>query len=154
MAYVGAMGDVKDKVMEPETMYVRLLCQRQRITDMSRSLPVLMAMARAHEISVPALHTRANMPAIRDAVWYHPKFTTMPPIRLLLIPQNATEPLRQIDLESGPMVKQDICALLQCNLSDSVVLHSVDQVAYVSILLHFTAGISVFTPSENSGVNV
>jgi len=106
--------DVKDKIMKPQTM----------------SLPVLMAMARAHDIPVPTPHTLDNMPAIHRAVWYHPKFTSEPLLRLFLIPQNEKEPLRQVELVRDEMVTKEICKLLGCGLSDSVLLHSEDQLAY------------------------
>jgi hypothetical protein len=51
-----------------------------------------MAMARAHDIPVPTPHTLDNMPTIQRAVWYHPKFTTDPLLRLFLIPQNEKSP--------------------------------------------------------------
>jgi len=112
--YESAIRDVKDKIMRPKTM----------------ALPVLMAMARAHSIPVPTPHTLSNMPTIQQAVWYHPKFRTDPPLRLLLIPLNQTEPLRQLELERGPNIKDEIARLLGCRLSDNIVLHSEDQVAY------------------------
>jgi hypothetical protein len=76
------------------------------------------------------------MPAIRKAVFSHPKFGTQPPLRLLLIPLSPKEALRQIELERGPTVQNDICKLLGCKLSDSIVLYSEDQIAYVR---HFLA---------------
>jgi len=88
-------------------------------------------MARAHDIPVPTPHTLDNMPAIRQAVWYHPKFTTDPPLRLFLIPQNEKEPLRQVELVRDSTVKEEICKILGCELSDNVVLHSEDLIAYV-----------------------
>ena len=96
---------------------------------------MLMAMARAHDIPVPTPHTLDNMPVIHRTVWYHPKFTSEPLLRLFLIPQDEKEPLRQIELVRDEMVMKEICKLLGCGLSDSVVLHSEDQVAYVRIFI-------------------
>jgi len=109
-----AQDIVKNKVMKPKTM----------------ALPVLMAMARAHDIPVPTPHTRSNMRTIQKAVWYHPKFTTQPLLRLLLIPESQTAPLKQIELVRGLRVKEDISKILGCTLSDSVVLHGEDLIAY------------------------
>jgi len=83
----------------------------------------------------PLPHTLDNMPAIHRAVWYHPKFTTDPLLRLFLIPQNEKEPLRQVELVSDSTVKKEICKLLGCDLSDNVVLHSEDQIAYVRVFI-------------------
>jgi hypothetical protein len=101
-----------------------------------------MAMARAHSIPVPTPHTLANMPAIQQAVWYHPKFRTQRPLRFLLIPQNQTEPLRELELESGPNINDEIARLLGCRLSDNIVLHSEDQVAYVRLNISISEYIS------------
>jgi DNA-binding Xre family transcriptional regulator len=90
-----------------------------------------MAMARAHDIPVPTPHTLGNMPAIQRAVWFHPKFTTEPLLRLLLIPQNENEPLRQVELVRDSTVDKKICKILGCQMSDFVVLHSEDMIAYV-----------------------
>ena len=90
-----------------------------------------MAVARAHDIPVPTPHTLDNMPAIRRAVWNHPKFGTDPLLRLFLIPQNEKEPLKQVELVRDSTVMKKISKLLGCELSDSVVLHSEDQIAYV-----------------------
>lgn len=59
--------------------------------------------------------------------------STQPPFRLLLIPQSETEPLKNVELKMGPNVQRDICRLLGCELSDAVVLHAEDQIAYVCI---------------------
>jgi hypothetical protein len=107
----------------------------QVIVNFQRSLPVLMAMAHAHDIPVPTPHTLDNMPAIHRAIWYHPKFTTDLSLCLLLIPQNEKEPLRQVKLVGDKSVTKEICKLLGCELSDSVVLHSEDQIAYVFIFI-------------------
>jgi hypothetical protein len=96
---------------------------------------VLTALARAHDIPVPTPHTLDNLPAIHRAVWYHPKFTTDPPLRLFLIPQNEKEPLRQVELVRDSTVEKKICKLLGCELSDSIVLHSEDQIAYVRVFI-------------------
>jgi hypothetical protein len=88
-------------------------------------------MARAHDIPVPTPNTPEQMKALRKAILRHPKFTTQPLLRLLLIPQSQTEPLRQIELDRGSNLQSEICKLLECDLSDSVVLHSEDQIAYV-----------------------
>lgn len=110
-------------------------------------------MARAHDIPVPNPHTLDNMPAIHRAVWYHPKFTSEPLLRLFLIPQDEKEPFRQIELVRDEMVMEKICELLDCGLSDSVVLHSEDLVAYVRIfipLLLWTITITMCCrPKEN-----
>jgi hypothetical protein len=94
-----------------------------------------MAMARAHDIPVPTPHTLDNMPAIHRAVWYHPKFTTDPLLRLFLIPQDEKKPLRQVELVRDSTLKKEICRLLGCELSDSIVLHSEDQIAYVRTVI-------------------
>jgi len=112
--FVCAVMDVKDKIMKAETM----------------SLPVLMAMARAHDIPVPTPHTLDNMPAIHRAVWYHPKFTTQPLLRLFLIPQDEREPLRRVELVRDSTMTKEICKLLGCDLSDNIILHSEDMIAY------------------------
>ena len=94
-----------------------------------------MALARAHDIPVPTPHSLDNMATIHRAVWYHPKFTTQPPLRLFLIPQNEKEPLRQVELVRDSTVKKEICKLLGCELSDNVVLHAEDLIAYVCIFI-------------------
>jgi hypothetical protein len=86
-SYKDAVMEVKDKILNPQTMYVVLLPIRIRGFIFQRSLPVLMAMARAHDIPVPTPHTLDYMPAIHQAIWYHPKFTTDPLLCLFLIPQ-------------------------------------------------------------------
>ena len=96
---------------------------------------MLMAMARAHDIPVPTPHTLDNMPAIHQAVWNHPKFTTDPLLRLFLIPQDEKEPLRQVELVRDSTVKDEICKLLDCKISDNVVLHSEDIIAYVCVFI-------------------
>jgi hypothetical protein len=94
-----------------------------------------MTLARAHDIPVPTPHTLGNMPAIQRAVWYHPKFTTEPPLRLFLIPQNEKEPLRQVELVRSSTVDKEICQLLGCQLSDSVMLHSEEMIACVRVFI-------------------
>jgi len=56
----------------------------------------------------------------------------------LLIPQSEKESLRQVELVRGPDLKRKICELLQRELSDNIVLHSEDHIAYVCV--------SCFTP--------
>lgn len=92
-----------------------------------------MAMARAHDIPVPTPHSLENMPAIHRAVWYHPKFTTEPLLRLFLISQNEKEPLRQVELVRNSTVMKEICKLLGCDLSDYIMLHSEDMIACVRV---------------------
>ena len=105
------------------------------IVNFQRSLPVLMAMACTHDIPVPTPHTLDNMPAIHRAIWYHPKFTTDLSLCLLLIPQNEKVLLRQVELVRDKSVTKEICKLLGCELSNSMVLHSEDQMAYVRIFI-------------------
>ena len=90
-------------------------------------------MARAHDIPVPTPHSLENMPAIHRAVWYHPKFTTEPLLRLFLISQNEKEPLRQVELVRNSTVMKEICKLLGCDLSDYIMLHSEDMIACVRV---------------------
>ncbi len=111
-----------------------------------------MAMARAHDIPVPTPHTLDNMPAIHRAVWYHPKFTTDPPLRLFLIPQDEKEPLRQVELVRDSTVKEEISKLLDCEMSDHVVLHSEELIACVCVFIPSPCSITFIShcrPKEN-----
>ncbi|KAJ7282853.1 hypothetical protein C8J57DRAFT_1296767 [Mycena rebaudengoi] len=85
------------------------------------------ALARAHDIPLPNSRSK-------DAIWQalsaHHRFGTEPKLRLLLIPQSETQPLKNIELVRGPDIHQKIAHLLGCSFTDSVVLHSEDQIAY------------------------
>lgn len=155
IAYEHAVMDVKDKIMKLQTMYVSLLPSDTHIRviiNFQRSLPVLMALARAHDIPVPTPHTLENMSAIHRDVWYHPKFTTQPLLRLFLIPQNEKEPLRQVELVRDSTMRKEICKLLGCNLSDNIMLHSEDMIACVRVFFPLRCTITITThcrPKEN-----
>ena len=102
-----------------------------------------MALARAHDIKLPEPHVPENRAAIAKAAFGNPKFTTTPAVRLLFIPQSPTQPLQQMELKNGPDFQKDVCRVLGCDLSDAVVLHSEDQMAYVSPLITFSVEPSI-----------
>ncbi|KAJ7497685.1 hypothetical protein FB451DRAFT_1359876 [Mycena latifolia] len=89
-------------------------------------LNMMKALARAHDISLPV---SSNHDEIYRALSSHPLFGTEPKLRLLLIPESQTEPLIQHELTTGPNISTQIGALLGCRFTDSVVLHSEDQIA-------------------------
>ncbi|KAJ6629534.1 hypothetical protein B0H10DRAFT_1868073 [Mycena sp. CBHHK59/15] len=109
-----ALNSVQAKIMNPSTM----------------SIDVMRALARAHDIPLP--YFSSNRDAIFRALTSHPLFGTEPKLRLLLIPLSEAEPLTQHELVRGPNIEWQIAALLGCSLTDSVVLHSEDQVAYAN----------------------
>ncbi|KAJ7141384.1 hypothetical protein C8R44DRAFT_245671 [Mycena epipterygia] len=108
-----ALESVQAKIMNPNTM----------------SIDVMKALARAHDIRLPV---SLNRDVVYRALSTHRLFGTEPKIRLLLIPQSQTAPLTKYELarEPGVDVTKKIAALLKCRLTDSVVLHSEDQIAY------------------------
>lgn len=82
---------------------------------------------------MPGPPTRERKEQIRKAIWKHPKFGTEPLVRLLLIPQSETAPIRPIELENGPNYQRELCRLLNSKLTDSEVLHSEDLFAAVRV---------------------
>ncbi|KAJ6521958.1 hypothetical protein DFH09DRAFT_1192116 [Mycena vulgaris] len=92
------------------------------------ALNVMKALARAHDIPLPL---SSSNDAIYRALSTHPLFGTEPKLRLLLIPESQTAPLTRHELAFGPGidVNAQIGALLGCRWTDSVVLHSEDQIA-------------------------
>ncbi|KAJ7222419.1 hypothetical protein GGX14DRAFT_428711, partial [Mycena pura] len=106
-----AIKSVQEKIMNPKTL----------------SIDIMKALARAHDIPLPS---SKNRDVVFRALATHPRFGTEPNLRLLLIPQSQTEPLKHYELPRGPDIKQQIAKILGCRLVDSIVLHSEDQVAY------------------------
>jgi hypothetical protein len=83
-------------------------------------------------------------PSPRNDAIYRPFSNPQPPrsesntslkLPLLLIPQSQTEPLTHHEITLGLDTSSKIARLLGCSLTDSVVLHSEDQIAYVCFFL-------------------
>ncbi|KAJ7693381.1 hypothetical protein B0H17DRAFT_500865 [Mycena rosella] len=89
-------------------------------------LNIIQALARAHDIPLPL---SSDHDAIYQKLSTHPLFGTEPKLRLLLIPESETAPLTQHELSLGVGIEAQIGALLRCRFTDSVVLHSEDQIA-------------------------
>lgn len=95
-------------------------------------------MARAHDIPIPSFPPGASDPAkaqlVFKAIQSHPRGGTEPRMRLLLIPESQTEPLRQIEIVRSPSAPGKVAKLLGCQLTDYETLYSQDQAAIVRIL--------------------
>lgn len=90
-------------------------------------------------------------PSPRNEAIYRPFSNPQPPrsesntslkLPLLLIPESQTEPLTHHEITLGLDTSAKIARLLGCSLTDSVVLHSEDQIAYVCF---FTAETETYT---------
>lgn len=112
-----ALANVMSKLLNPYTM----------------SFEVLTAVARAHNIPIPNLQnikTPAEIEAIRKALFRHPKWGHEPRLRFLVIPESEKHPIRQVEVEKDGRLLGEICKLIGCLSTQSLVLHAEDLIAY------------------------
>ncbi|TFK34676.1 hypothetical protein BDQ12DRAFT_689374, partial [Crucibulum laeve] len=139
-AYQAALASFKDhNHLSPAERQLKSQCETalkqvmSKLRDMrTMSLTPLTALAQAYDIPVPTIETTAQLESFRTAFLSHPKVAASPrpPMHMLLIPQSPNEPISKVQLVHGPHVHHDIAKILGCDLADSVLLHSEDQVAH------------------------
>ncbi|KAK0451401.1 uncharacterized protein EV420DRAFT_1560799 [Desarmillaria tabescens] len=94
------------------------------------SLETAIAMANAHNISIPPPHTHARLPEVKMAYLQHPKARQEPPMHFLVIPESVKEPIHQVTVQRNDNTQARIARLIGCRFTGSALLHSEDQVAY------------------------
>ncbi|KAK0211851.1 hypothetical protein IW262DRAFT_1412074 [Armillaria fumosa] len=94
------------------------------------SLETAIAMANAHDISIPLPHTYNRLPEIIMTYRRHPKAGEDPPLHFLVIPESVRQPIHQVTIPKDDTIQTKISELIGCQYTDSVVLYSEDQVAY------------------------
>lgn len=85
---------VTSKIMHPATM----------------NLVTLLTIARAHSIPIPRhdqIHTPSQTETLRKALLRHPKWGSSPKVRYLLVPEDESLPIRNIELEMSTFGKLD-----------------------------------------------
>ena len=138
------LANVMSKLLNPYTMSVVIppsppqvpFTSDTALLSPSRSFETLKAVARAHNIPIPNLHTiktPTEIEAIRKALFRHPKWGHEPRIRFLVIPESEKHPIRQVEVEKDEKLQGEISKLVGCLSTQSLVLHSEDLVAYVCV---------------------
>ncbi|KAK0421523.1 hypothetical protein EV421DRAFT_1881116 [Armillaria borealis] len=94
------------------------------------SLETAIAMANAHDISIPPPHTHNRLPEIIMTYRRHPKAGEDPPMHFLVIPESVRQPIHQVTIQKDDNIQANIAELIGCQLAGNAVLHSEDQAAY------------------------
>ena len=142
-----ALANVMSKLLNPYTMSVippsLLLLFTSDTTRLKQVIRNPHSRRSRTQHPLHNIKTPTEIEAIRKALFRHPKWGHESRLRFLVIPESEKHPIRQVEVEKDEKLQGEICKLVGCLSTQSLVLHSEDLVAYVRVLLSIAFCVSL-----------